>query len=320
MSYFILNIFLLFSQLQTQAIAPLYSKTSACAQAQDNFQKRFDRLQKKYLSYSDKVVSTENKPTWTWGRKKQAIYLLHGFIGTPEEMTGIAAQLAENNYTVINDIIPGYAADGQTANQFNQETWQNHVEANLNSIRSCFEKIHLIGFSTGGLLLHNYIRHHNDFTAQSLTLYSPFYKPHLSFGDFLRSAARLFTATVSTKTLYSLTHFPDIKVAVLKPENYLRELPLDAAGYVAEFGEYVSKQIKSNPLLNEDTPVLLFLAQADQVINLNETIRAVDSDFANVTIQIFKQNTVHHHLMVKGFSPVAQDVYQRTIDFISRAR
>lgn len=307
----------MFSRFEASALEPTYSKSEVCQKAQKKFENRFTQLQKKYQRLDTVSVSDENKPSWVWGRKRQAVYLLHGFIGTPNEMSAVALKLQEKNLTVINDLIPGYGTTGFIANQFDQQTWKKHVEANLNSVRECFDQVHLIGFSTGGLLLHHYIRQHTeDFTAQSITLYSPFYKPHLAFADFLRTAARTLTSTVLTKLLYDLTHFPDIKVAVLKPQNYLQQLPLDAAEYVLDFGAEVDSQIKSSHLNDETTPALLFVSNTDQIMNLDITVKNVSADFLDLTVVKFDKKYVPHHLMVDEVSSVAPFVQDKTVEFI----
>lgn len=291
--------------------------SEVCESAYQNFQKRFSTLEMKYATISDTTISGLNKPSWTWGRKKQAVYLLHGFIGSPEEMSQAANQLQKLNYTVINDLIPGYGADGLIANAFDSESWVNHVEANLKQVRRCFDKVHLVGFSTGGLLLHNYVRKHKqDFTAQSLTLYSPFYKPHFAFADFLRFAARVVTPIVLTKPLYYLTRFPDIKIAALKPENYLQQLPLDGAKSVFELGAKVNSEIEKNPLGEDQTSVLLFVSETDQIMHLKTTVQNVATDFLNLKLVHFTKQYVPHHLMVSEVSTVAPQVLKSTVEFI----
>lgn len=317
MSNFVMMFFVLFSHLETEAFSPSYAKTPNCAAARKNFMNRFAQLKEKYHNLSEVDVSEENSPTWNWGRKKQAVYLLHGFIGTPNEMSALAVKLQVKGFTVINDLIPGYAADGFVANQFKPQQWQENTEANLESIRSCFEKIHLVGFSTGGLLLHDYVRlHEEDFTARSLILYSPFYRPHLKFADLLRSAARLVTPVVLIQPLYYLTRFPDIKVAVLKPNNYLQQLPLDGARFVFSLGRQVHEEIRNLPLGDDLTATLLFVSDTDRIMDLQTSVENVTGDFSNVSVVRFSEIDVPHHLMVDAVSPVAEAVQDQTVDFI----
>lgn len=301
---------------QSQAHASKSPASIRCDNAAIEFNNRFTALEKRYLRYSKQAVRFENKPTWTASRtitkNSEAVYLLHGFIGTPEEMSTLAQSLAAKNYTVINDIIPGYGSDARVANAFDAKSWQQHVNANLNLVRSCFKKVHLVGFSTGGLLLHQYLRA-NPQSAASVVLYSPFYESHSSFLSFVGAATRFLTSTVSTKLLYRTTGFPDIRVAVLKPDNYLQEIPLDAALAIQELGEKLSNEITRNALKFR-TPVLLFVSDADRVMNLDSTVRYINADFA--TTQIIRYEKAPHHLMVAEVSAVAKDVLELSRNFI----
>ncbi|MBC7420234.1 MAG: alpha/beta hydrolase [Bdellovibrio sp.] len=305
--------FIFFILFHSQASAT----SGACQIAELGFKKRFTQLEKQYAKYSDTKVLLANQPTWSWGKnKKEVVYLLHGFIGTPEEMSVVAEKLSAENYTVVNDIIPGYGLDGYVANHFKASDWQNHVNANLASLQSCFKKIHLVGFSTGGLLLHHYLRTHPDFAAASITLYSPFYQPNSSFLSLLGAAARFLTPVVYTKLLYKLTRFSDIKVAILKPDHYLQQIPLDAARAVQNFGEQVNNAIKKDSGKKLKTPTLLFIGDGDEIVDQSSTIRNVSADFQNLRIIHFENSTVPHHLMVKEVSSVADEVHQRSVEFI----
>lgn len=319
-------LFLILFQLQpTRARALLNTAEAAsraCQKSEVEFNKRFTQLEKQYLTISKQKVISANRPTWRWGRNKnEAVYLLHGFIGSPHEMAPVANLLMQKDLTVINDLIPGHGADGMIGNAYTYPTWVAHVEANLTSIRRCFKKVHLIGFSTGGLLLHNYAHTHADsFSPASLTLYSPFYQPDSAFLTLIGSAARYLTSLVPTKTLYTLTHFSDIKIAVLKPKYYMQQIPLDMAAEVQKLGEALKQKIATEPMDDIHTPVLLFVADGDRIIDQNATVHNVSQDFRNLQLVHFKSSKVPHHLMVKEVSPSATEVWRRTIDFIAPAR
>lgn len=296
-----------------------WGQSSECLNSKAQFEQRFARLSAKYKKFSKEDFKSENKPSWTWGRKKQAVYLLHGFIGTPHEMEKIATILRKENFTVINDIIPGHGLNGYITNQYDEKSWLGHVAANLSSARNCFDKIHLVGFSTGALLIHHYLRQsRSGFKAQSVTLYSPFYKADLTYVAFLAQAASHLISVVPTKPLYAVTHFPDIKVAVLKPENYLQQLPLDTAKAIFQFGEKVHEASQKFPLLDEETPVHLFISKTDKIIDYQESLRVTSSDFRKLDVTTWKDTYVPHHLMVSEVSPVSKEVFAKTLQFILR--
>ncbi|OFZ28991.1 MAG: hypothetical protein A2622_12900 [Bdellovibrionales bacterium RIFCSPHIGHO2_01_FULL_40_29] len=308
--------FLILYHLHTVSAAPLaWQKTSACTTAQKQFISNFSDLERAYKTHSTEQFLSENKPTWTWGKKSEAIYLSHGFIGTPEEMSPVAEALAKLGYTVVNDIIPGHGVSGSIANRYGFLSWQNHVERNIQLLESCFSKIHFIGFSTGALLIHDFLIRHPQFNStQSVTLYSPFYKPRNRYSEFLRTSARFLTPVISTSHLYFLTHFPDIQVAVIKPKNYLQELPLDAAEAVTQLGQSVMK-LPSVPL---KVPTLLFVSDADMIIDSATSIEFTSRDFKNLKLIRYTEGSVPHHLMVDAVSIKASDVRTQTVNFISR--
>lgn len=304
--------FIFFFLIQTQLDAT-ESLTVICDQAKLSFEKRFSDLENKYRRISNFPMLAENKPHWTVGTKNEAVYLLHGFIGTPFDFKLTIDKLTKLGYTVVADIIPGHGADGLVANQFGDSDWREHVKANINSLRSCFTKVHLIGFSTGGLLIHDYLRNNPTYTATSVTLYSPYYLPYSKFYQALNNFLQLFTSTVSTSFLYNLSHHPDAKIAILRPQNYLQDLPLITASRIAKLGKEVNDFGKV-PL---NTKALVFVSDLDGLIDLETTIKNVSADFSNLKVIHFtKKDLAPHHLMVPEVSVKAQDVLTETISFI----
>ena len=143
-----------------------------------------------------------------------------------------------------------------------------------------------------------------SFLIASVTFYSPFYIPHTQYSGFLSSLARFFTPVVVTSYIYSISHFLDLRVAVLKPNNYLQLLPLDAAASVSRLGKTVS-EIPDKDL---QVPALVFVSDSDRINNTPATIKNVSSDFKNLTLVHYKNDYVPHHLMVEAVSTKASTV------------
>lgn len=293
--------------------SPPTNRSAACEKAYADFNLKFENLEKTYALYTKEKVIAENKPSWIWGTNNQAVYLLHGFIGTKYDLSMAATEFTKLGYTVVSDIIPGHGLNALVANQFKAEQMRDHVESNLNSLRSCYSKIHVMGFSTGGLLIHDYLRRHNqDFTAASVTLYSPFYKPRHFYSAVLGNIVRLFTDNVSAEAFYKATEFPDVKIALLRPANYLQQIPLDVAGRINDLGSevYDSKPVSIHSKL------LLFVSDSDETIDIDATLKKTAQDFSTLSVQHFtKADAVPHHLMLDEVSPKAKDVLQKTIAF-----
>lgn len=291
-------------------------KLSTCELAKSGFESDFIQLQSEYKNLNNESVTDENKPTWTWGhgkRKKQIVYLLHGFIGTPEEMRVTAELLSREGLTVVNDIIPGHGASGFISNNYNEKHWKKHVSAQLDRIRQCSDQIFVIGFSTGALIIHNYlIQNQKNFSAAGVVFYSPFYTPNLSFASWLQKAVRFFASTVPIDFLYRFLHFTDVRVAILKPKNYMQSIPLDTASAIQRLGLAVFYQAD----MSSESPALLFASEDDQIIKYNNSVSKMQQDFKNLSIINFDHNSIPHHLMVKEVSPVAFKVQTKTLVFI----
>lgn len=286
---------------------------TACELAKLSFEKRFSDLENKYRLISNFPLLEENKPYWHIGTKNEAVYLLHGYIGTPFDMKAAADKLTELGYTVVTDLIPGHGANGVIANQFGDADWREHVKANIDALRSCYPKVHLVGFSTGGLLIHDYLRNDPNYTAASVILYSPYYLPYSKFNQALNNFVQLFTNTLSTSFLYSLSHHPDAKIAILRPQNYLQDLPLITASRIAKLG----KDVDSFGKISLNTHALLFVSDLDEIINLDATLKDVTADFSTLKVIHFtKKDAAPHHLMIPEVSAKAQDVLNETVSFI----
>lgn len=291
-------------------------KLSPCEVAKNEFENAFIELQNEYKTVYNESVASENQPTWTWGhgeRKKQIVYLLHGFIGTPEEMRVTADLLVKNGFTVVNDLIPGHGVSGFTSNKYNETKWRSHVSSQFFRLRQCTDQIFVIGFSTGALLIHDYlIQNQKDFSPKGVIFFSPFYKPNLSFVSWLQKAIRLFSTTVPVDFLYSFLHFPDVRVATLKRNNYMQSIPLDTASAIQRLGQMVFDE----SAMDSEVPALLFASEDDQVIKYNDTVAKMQNDFKKLYLVNFDRDAVPHHLMVKEVSSVAPRVQSKTLDFI----
>ena len=289
----------------------------SCHSLKQQYDKKIESLFHKYQSFNSNLVLQENRPSFYCGHLDEAVYILHGFIGTPEEMSKIATSLKRAGYTVLNDIIPGHGSGAETANAFKETYWQSFVTQNINQLRKTYKKIHFIGFSTGALLVHNYLyENKSNFSAQSVVLYSPFYKPAQAFIDVLNACLNNIIPTFSIKKLYALTRFREVEVALLKTENYQNYLPLLAAEEVVNLGHKVSTKLEQKARLKINTKVLVFLSMSDSLVQYSDSIALIKNSFKLPEFVIYDSEEVPHHLMVNEVSPVADQVRQQSLAFI----
>lgn len=278
-----------------------------------------EKLEKSYQKMDARFegISEINRPTFKKGRKKSAIMLVHGYMGSPSEMSLIAKALTDAGYPVYNALIPGFGATPEVANNYENTTWKRWFHQQVQSLKVCYNKIHLIGFSTGGLLIYDYLsKNPQDDRIGSASLISPFFETHSVFLSLLQGWTTLFLDTISINTVYYGLGFPDVEVMIKEPESYLQEVPIRAGSEIAALGkEARDRKINNGKIV---APVLMFISPDDLVIRQSTAEKLVMRNFENWVIQTLKASPRSpHHLMAPAVSPVAKKVQNQIVDFIT---
>ena len=286
-------------------------------------------LERKYLSIDSDEDSIQeiNRPFVLKGSKREAVFLVHGFMGSPEEMRAIAQKINALGYTTYAGLIPGYGMTARVANQYQHADWSRWYRQEIQRLQACYPKIHLVGFSTGALLATDYVvQNPNDSTVKSVTLLSPYYEIHNVFLAVLQSGVANLLNQISVNFVYHVLGFPDVGVMLEKPMAYLQNVPLGAAQEVVALGRKVQIKVKQKTErmkasdLPVSVPALVFISGDDLVI---------DQDVANeLTLNVFSDRKViyrkakagsdtrvPHHLMVKEVSPVVRSTENRIVEF-----
>lgn len=82
----------------------------------------------------------------------QSVILTHGLLSTPSEMKGLATKLHTLGYTVIGCRLKGHGTSPWDLHQKRWQDWQQSLKNSINVATGYSSNIHLVGFSTGGLL------------------------------------------------------------------------------------------------------------------------------------------------------------------------
>ena len=310
--YLLLPLYLLLNQNS-------FASVVSCELAEKKFQSRFEKLELEYQKYSKETFIKDNKPYWKTNTSANSngkiAYLMHGFIGSPYEMKPIANLLYDAGFTVVNDLLPGHGVNGRISNHYDSAQWKTHMRESIELLKSCSANMSLVGFSTGGLLIHDYISSNPEFKPDAVVLYSPFYKAHLAFLAWVKDIAAWVTPTVAVAPLYMVSRYQDIQVAVKDTEHYMQNIPLTTATVIQKLGTEVYN--KSD--ITSDIPVLLFVSENDQVLNDEVTISKLKKDFKNLKVTLFeKKRKIPHHLMVDSVRAVAGQVQKEGAEFIQQ--
>jgi esterase/lipase len=291
----IFGIFLIFIALNLQAdLSPSISNYALFLQNQirieyKNQLKIHPEINPKNLPYIDCLSPCEQK-------NEEATYLLHGFMGSPNEMKYISEKAFNAGSVIFNDLIIGYGSTAKMANQFKKELWYKHAEKNLIFVFKNFKKVNLVGFSTGALLISHFLNNHPEYISQvgKIQLISPFYFPHFGITPIIGKLVSLFTDSINVHSFYKFTAYPDVEIMTLEPDYYLQDVPLKAALEVSDLAAQFVETAKKYEGAN---PIEIYLTENDQVLSYEKSQPFLEKIYPKAKLFLLKGKRLPHHLM-----------------------
>ena len=155
------------------------------------------------------------------GSKEQAeaALLIHGFMASPAEMRGLGERLHARGFNVIGVRLKGHGTSPWDLRDRNWQDWAASVNRGFNILKAYSEKVHIIGFSTGGLLaLHQAIAHPFQQLASVTSVSAPveFKNKNMKFVPLLHQANKIVRWVTSEGLIPfrpNETEHPDINYA-----------------------------------------------------------------------------------------------------------
>lgn len=294
--------------------APSVFAKNVCKDNRETFLRTYDELYTQYKNFDAAHVMNEHKKAvWIEGDPKvnKAVFVAHGYMGTPAEMMYIVEPLKKQGWSVIGFLIPGHGATYEIANGYKNTVWVDEMKKHLELATSCFTEVRAIGFSTGGLLLHHYLMtNKTPSSLKSLHLISPYFLQRFG-GSFDRILGSLFNG-LSVETAYFISRFRDLKVMTIDKENYNQHLPVEAGLQIKDLGLKVYHSPKNTTAgIRLQLPVQLFLSEGDWTVDTDATKQVINREYENVQLVWYKGEEPHH-LMCPSVSKVAPEI-QRLI-------
>lgn len=293
--------------------APLQASEDCRKTNRETFLKLNDSLYKEYSRIdSNQQVSEAKKAIWIEGDPQinKALFLAHGFMGTPAEMLYLAGPFIKKGWTIVGFLLPGHGSTYKIANEYKNTRWTNDLKIQLNLVTDCFSEVKAIGFSTGGLLLHHYaLTQPIAPSLKSLHLVSPYFIQR--YGGFFDRLLGFFVNGLSVDTAYFVSHFRDLKVMTIDRQFYHQNIPVYSGLQVKELGLDVY-DMKARPQIK--IPVQLFLTEGDMTVDTDSTKEVIGRDYENIKLVWYKGEEPHH-LMAPAVSSVAADVQKLILNF-----
>ncbi|MFZ5827114.1 MAG: alpha/beta hydrolase [Bacillota bacterium] len=100
-----------------------------------------------------------------------ACLMLHGFAGSPAEVRPLIDCLADHGISVSAPLLPGHGTSPEDLRETRSRHWVRAAEAELAALQERFGRVHVVGFSMGGLIALYLAAHHQ--VASVTTLAAP---------------------------------------------------------------------------------------------------------------------------------------------------
>ncbi|MBT5636673.1 MAG: alpha/beta fold hydrolase [Gammaproteobacteria bacterium] len=201
-------------------------------------------------------------PNWFYlpgkSAKAPAALLVHGFMSTPAELREFGERLHGLGFHVMGVRLKGHGTSPWDLRDRDWQDWSASVNCGFRILKAFSERIHIIGFSTGGLLaLHQAIQHPDPALACVVSACAPvdFRNKNMKFVPLIHHANKM-VRWVSSEGLMPFrpndTEHPDINYA---------HIPIRALYQLQKMIEQFFAQ--PAPL---NCPAVLFQADEDPVV------------------------------------------------------
>jgi esterase/lipase len=199
---------------------------------------------------------------WFFLKSKQknasAVLLIHGFLASPAEMRSLGERLHGEGHHVLGVRLKGHGTSPWDLRSRNWQDWAASVERGYEIIKAFSQRVHIVGFSTGGLLALIQAANHPHKKIISVTSISApitFKNKNLIFVPLLHHANKL----VSWLSSEGLMPFrPNISE---NPEVNYQHVPIRALYQLQQLIQDIS--VKK---LTIDADVYLYQSDQDPVV------------------------------------------------------
>ena len=228
-----------------------------------------------------------------------AVLLIHGFLASPAEMRSLGDRFHQLGFHVIGVRLKGHGTSPWDLRDCDWQDWAASVKRGFDILKAYSDEIHIIGFSTGGLLaLHQASDHPNSKLCSVTSISAPvsFHNKNLKFVPLIHKANKM-VRWVSSEGLMPFrpndTEHPDI--------NYLH-IPIRALYQLQKFIEH----ILSHPT-KIDSHVLLFQSDKDPVVK-TDSVNQLFKHIESAQKQIFMIDSNQHGIVFDNIDQTQQKI------------
>jgi esterase/lipase len=170
-------------------------------------------------------------------KSASAVMLIHGFLSGPAELRSLGERLHAAGHHVLGVRLKGHGTSPWDLRNRNWHDWVASVERGYDIVKAYSQSVHIVGFSTGGLLALNHAANHPNNRIKSVTSVNApvhFKNKNMVFVPLVHHANRL-VSWVSSEGLVPFTpNQPE------NPEVNYQHIPVRALYQLQQFIDHLT--------------------------------------------------------------------------------
>ena len=255
--------------------------------------KQFNKDQHKEINAQQSASADAN---WYFLKSTQksasAVLLIHGFLAGPAELRSLGERLHAQGHHVLGVRLKGHGTSPWDLRSRNWQDWLASVTRGYNIIKAFSQSVHIVGFSTGGLLALLQASTHPSNKIKTVSCISApinFINKNMIFVPLLHHANKIVRWVSSEGLVPFRPNKPE------HPEVNYQHIPIRALYQL----QLLVEHIKTHPV-EIDAKVFLYQSNQDPVVDpvsvekLNQLIKATDKSV--VTVEADRHGVVYENL------------------------
>ncbi len=255
--------------------------------------KKFNKDQHKEINTQQTATADAN---WFFLKSSQksasAVLLIHGFLAGPAELRSLGERLHAQGHHVLGVRLKGHSTSPWDLRSRNWRDWLASVTRGYNIIKAFSQSVHIVGFSTGGLLALLQASTHPSNKIKSVSCISApidFINKNMIFVPLLHHANKIVRWVSSEGLVPFRPNKPE------HPEVNYQHIPIRALYQL----QLLVEHIKTHPV-KIDAKVYLYQSNQDPVVDpvsvekLDQLIKATDKSV--ITIEADRHGVVYENL------------------------
>ncbi len=263
----------------------------------------YNRFQRERYQEINEQQTQNADANWYFLKSKSksasAVLLIHGFLSSPAELRSLGERLHADGHHVLGVRLKGHGTSPWDLRSRSWHDWAASVERGYDIVKAYSQSVHIVGFSTGGLLALNHAANHPNRRIKSVCSVSApvhFRNKNMVFVPLLHHANRL----VSWVTEEGLVPFRPNEPE--NPDVNYQHIPIRALYQLQQLINHLSEDS-----ITIAADVHLFQGDSDPVVD-PASVRTLEQLIQSENKQVTMLESDVHGVIYRNIDDVQQKI------------